>query len=76
MSEKKHIPNTALLLELGELHSQVLHTQSTLETKISLIKAAIENEEYLIHPERIIEQMLGEQIELGALDEDSSILTT
>ncbi len=58
MSEKNTAAHTELLLELGELHSKVLQTKTTLETKISLIKASIKNDEYVIHPHRIVEHML------------------
>lgn len=58
MSQKNTTAHTALLLELGELHSKVLQTKATLEAKISLIKASIETDKYVIHPHQIVQNML------------------
>lgn len=48
----------ALLSEFGELYTQVLQTEVAWETRVALIKAAIENEAYIIQSEQIIHRML------------------
>ncbi len=48
------------ILEVSELYNKMLQTKAAWETKVSLIKAAIQNGDYVIHPEHIINQMLSD----------------
>jgi anti-sigma28 factor (negative regulator of flagellin synthesis) len=47
-----------LIADWAELHNKILESKSALETKLSVIRTAIENEEYVIHPQRIVQAML------------------
>ncbi len=58
MNKINRATQATLLFELGELYTQVLQTNLAWETRIALIKAAIESETYIIQADKIIHRML------------------